>query len=198
MLIGLGLVTLSLINLYIQSNRIVTVVYPVPVTETQADTSLLANGEIETETTIVQTTAVEKPKMGDILGVIEIPALKRELQLLEGTEEAQLSLGVGHVTTSVLPGYNDNSVIAGHRGTTFRKLDKLIIGDFIINTTNQGSFTYEVNEIRIVEADDETVIVSTPQALLTLVTCYPFDWIGAALKRYIVTAKLTQSIFNGE
>ena len=198
MLIGLGLVTLSLINLYIQSNRIVTVVYPVPITETQVDTSLLANGEVETVTTIVQTTAVEKPKMGDILGVIEIPALKRELQLLEGTEEAQLSLGVGHVTTSVLPGYNDNSVIAGHRGTTFRKLDKLIIGDFIIITTNQGSFTYEVNEIRIVEADDETVIVSTPQALLTLVTCYPFDWIGAAPKRYIVTAKLTQSIFNSE
>lgn len=62
MLIGLGLVTLSLINLYIQSNRIVTVVYPVPITETQVDTSILANGEIETETTIVQTTAVEKPK----------------------------------------------------------------------------------------------------------------------------------------
>ena len=88
MVIGLGLVTLSLINLYIQSNRIVTVVYPLPITETQVDTSLLANGEIETKTSIVQTTPVEKPKMGDILGVIEIPALKRELQLLEGTEEA--------------------------------------------------------------------------------------------------------------
>lgn len=197
-MIGLGLITLSLINLYIQTNRVITVNYPIPNTETQVDNNLLAIGEIETDTNIFQTSPIEKPKTGDILGVIEIPALKREIQLLEGTEEAQLSLGVGHVTTSVLPGYNDNSVIAGHRGTTFRNLDKLIIGDFIIITTNQGSFTYEVNDIRIVEADDETVIVSTPQALLTLVTCYPFDWIGAAPKRYIVTAKLTQSIFNGE
>lgn len=194
MVIGLGLVTLSLINLYIQSNRTITVEYPVYEMGSQVDANVLSYNELDQ----INPLRMERPRMGDVLGVIEIPALKRELQLLEGTEEAQLSLGVGHVTTSVLPGYNDNSVIAGHRGTTFRKLDKLILGDFIIITTNQGSFTYEVNEIRIVEADDETVIVSTPQALLTLVTCYPFDWIGAAPKRYIVTAKLTQSIFNGE
>lgn len=194
MVIGLGLVTLSLINLYIQSNRTITVEYPVYEMGSKVDANVLSYNELDQ----INPLRMERPRMGDVLGVIEIPALKRELQLLEGTEEAQLSLGVGHVTTSVLPGYNDNSVIAGHRGTTFRKLDKLILGDFIIITTNQGSFTYEVNEIRIVEADDETVIVSTPQALLTLVTCYPFDWIGAAPKRYIVTAKLTQSIFNGE
>lgn len=198
MVIGLGLITLALVNLYIQSNRLVTVTYPSSKTETLVDPNLLTNIDLteKSSTDLVQPKVVQKPEVGDTIGVMEIPALKRELQIYEGTEEAQLSLGVGHVVTSVLPGYNDNSVIAGHRGTAFRKLYKLVIGDFIIITTTQGSFTYEVNEIRIVEGDDETVIVSTPHALLTLVTCYPFDWIGAAPQRYIVTAKLVQSIFN--
>ena len=197
-MIGLGLITLSLYNLYVQSNRLVTVAYPISETETLVDPNLLTNIDVPEETTpaVVQPNVTQRPAVGDTIGVMEIPALKRELQLYEGTEEAQLSLGVGHVVTSVLPGYNDNSVVAGHRGTAFRKLYKLVIGDFIIIHTDQGSFTYEINETRIVEGDDTSVIVSTPHALLTLVTCYPFDWIGAAPKRYIVTARLTQSIFN--
>ncbi len=139
---------------------------------------------------------LRRPELGEKFGVIEIPVLKRRLPIYEGAEPAQLDLGVGHVASSVLPGENDNSVLAGHRGTSFRNFGLISLGDLIIITTQSGSFTYQTNEIRIVEIDDETVIVSTRSSILTLITCYPFNWIGPAPQRYIVTAVLIESVLN--
>ena len=131
-----------------------------------------------------------KIKRGDYLGSITIPALKSTMPIYEGTEDAQLKMGVGHFEGSVLPGVTDNSVLAGHRDSVFSHLGKLHLGDLLIVKTAAGNFTYKIFAFRIVEADDRTVIVPTPTAVLTLSTCYPFRYIGNAPKRYIVSANL--------
>lgn len=130
------------------------------------------------------------PKVGDVIGKITIPALKTILPIIEGTGDGELKRGVGHFIGSVLPGENDNSVLAGHRDSVFSQLGKLTLGDLVVIRTSAGEFTYQVIKFRIVQADDRTVIVPTPTAILTLSTCYPFRFIGNAPKRFIVSAKL--------
>lgn len=134
--------------------------------------------------------AMIRPKVGDVIGSLSIPRLKRVVPIIEGTDAQELKMGVGHYIGSVLPGVSDNSVLAGHRDSVFRNLGSLKIGDLLTVTTDYGVFVYEVQKIRIVEADDKTVIVPTSSAVLTLSTCYPFAYIGNAPKRYIVQAGL--------
>ena len=130
------------------------------------------------------------PKTGEVIGTIFIPALKTTLPIIEGTGDKELKRGVGHFVGSVLPGQNDNSVLAGHRDSVFSQLGKVALGDLVVIRTKAGEFTYQVIKFRIVQADDRTVIVPTPSAILTLSTCYPFRFIGNAPKRYIVSAQL--------
>lgn len=133
------------------------------------------------------------PKVGDVIGVLSMPSLKEKLPIIEGTDTAELKRGVGHYVRSVLPGVQDNSVLAGHRDSVFSQLGKLALGDPLVVRTNAGQFTYMVSNFRIVMADDRTVIVPTDSAVLTLSTCYPFRYIGNAPKRYIVTAQLVET-----
>jgi len=135
----------------------------------------------------------EIPEVNENFGTMTIKRLDRKLPIIQGTSEKQLKQGVGHVISSVLPGENDNLVLAGHRETSFRDLDDLQLGDQILIQTELGDFMYEVDHTQIVDEDDETIIVSTGYASLTLVTCYPFDWVGSAPQRYIVNATLVQS-----
>jgi sortase A len=131
-----------------------------------------------------------KPKVGDLIGSLTIPRLKRTINIIEGTGTKQLKMGVGHYKGSVMPGVNNNSVLAGHRDSVFRNLGNLKLGDLMTVRTNYGTFVYKVAKIRIVKADDKTVIVPTSSAMLTLSTCYPFRFVGNAPKRYIVIAGL--------
>lgn len=133
------------------------------------------------------------PAEGDNIGSLTIPALNRKLNIFQGTSEKELSKGVGHFSQSVLPGEEDNCVFSGHRDTAFRQIGKLKIGDQLIVQTSAGTFTYEVNGTRIVHEDDRTVIVPTDYAVLTMTTCYPFNFIGNAPDRYIVSAALVKS-----
>ena len=112
--------------------------------------------------------------------------------MMQGTGEKELKKGVGHFNQSVLPGEKDNCVISGHRETAFRQLNKLKAGNPLIVKTSAGTFTYEVSGTRIVHKDDKTVIVPTKNAVLTLTTCYPFNFIGNAPDRYIVSAVLVK------
>lgn len=130
------------------------------------------------------------PSEGDNVGTISIPALKREINIFQGTGADELSKGVGHFIQSVLPGVKDNCVLSGHNDSVFAKLDGLEIGDLIIIQTAAGEFTYKINETKVVDKDDKTVIVPTDEATLTLTTCYPFVMIGPAPERYIVMARL--------
>ncbi len=133
-----------------------------------------------------------RPEKGETIGTLYIPKLDEELPIIHGTDEDELSRGVGHYAGSVLPGENDNSVLSGHRDTVFRRLGEVKEDDELIVTTAAGTFTYKIRKVRIVDADDRTVIVPKPKATLTVTTCYPFTFIGAAPERYVLVADLVK------
>lgn len=132
-------------------------------------------------------------QMGDQIGHLTIPKLNASLPIIHGTDEDDLAKGVGHDMNSVLPGMPDNSVLAGHRDTVFRRLGEVGKGDILEITTSAGKFTYKVSKVRIVDKEDRTVIVPTAHATLTVITCYPFHYIGAAPKRYVLVANLMRA-----
>jgi sortase A len=129
---------------------------------------------------------------GQKIGTITLPTLKLSWPIYEGTEEAELSKGVGHYLQSVLPGLSDNSVLAGHRNTVFNRLGELEIGDQIFIKTVAGTFIYEITKFKVVKRTDKSVIVPTEEATLTLTTCFPFNHIGITTDAFIVTAKIVQ------
>ncbi len=131
-----------------------------------------------------------RPKIGEEMGELMIPKLDATLPIFHGTNEEELEKGVGHFAGSVLPGEHDNSVLSGHRDTVFRKLGDVGVGDELVVRTSAGEFLYKVHKVRIVDADDRTVIVPKPRATLTVSTCYPFTFIGSAPERYILVAHL--------
>ncbi len=135
----------------------------------------------------------DRPKIGEMMGSLSIPKIDANLPIYHGTDEDELEKGVGHFAGSVLPGERDNSVLSGHRDTVFRKLGDVGKGDLLEVTTEAGTFTYKVRKVRIVDADDRTVIVPTPRPTLTVSTCYPFNYIGDAPERYILIADLIES-----
>lgn len=143
----------------------------------------------ETKTVVYE----NRPTDGEIIGDLLIPKLDATLPIYHGTDEDELEKGVGHYAGSVLPGEKDNSVLSGHRDTVFRRLGEVGQGDLLIVTTSKGEFTYKVRKVRIVDANDRTVIVPRSRATLTVTTCYPFQYIGDAPDRYILSADLIES-----
>lgn len=134
-----------------------------------------------------------RPKKGETFGELIIPKLDAVLPIVEGTDPDELEKGVGHYFQSVLPGEADNSVLSGHRDTVFRRVGELKVGDQLIVKTDAGLFTYKIEKTWIVDKDDRTVIVPhTGKKVLTLTTCYPFDWIGSAPQRYIIQATIVE------
>lgn len=129
-------------------------------------------------------------KEGERIGVLTIPKLDKAFPIYEGVGKEALKKGIGHIPSTPIPGQKSNSVLAGHRDTFFRGLDRLKIGDALIVTIANDSFIYKIKKIRIVDKDDKTVIVPKPRSTLTLTTCYPFTFIGPAPQRYIVEAQL--------
>lgn len=133
------------------------------------------------------------PEKGERFADLVIPKLGLRLPIVEGTEEEQLKKGIGHYTDSVFPGEPDNAVLAGHRESRFRDIGRLKKGDrIIVETKDEGTFVFAVKKTWITDKDDRTVIVSHDESLLTLITCYPFHYIGAAPERYIVQAELEE------
>ncbi|ASA24665.1 sortase [Paenibacillus donghaensis] len=129
-------------------------------------------------------------KDGEIFGMISFPRLGQEAAILEGTEEPQLDRGAGHYAGSAQPGMSGNSVLAGHRDTVFSGLGELMPGDLIKLETAVGYYTYEVTGSVIVDADERGAILSSDSPVLTLITCYPFSYVGPAPERYLLTAAL--------
>lgn len=146
------------------------------------------------QTTKKEKTAIDQTfETGEKIGDLVIPKINARLPIYHGTDEDELQKGVGHFAGSVLPGEDDNSVLSGHRDTVFRKLGRVGKGDQLIVEASYGTFTYKVKKVRIVDADDRTVIVPKPRATLTVSTCYPFDFIGSAPERYILVADLMKT-----
>jgi len=147
----------------------------------------------EVEESSDQTLYDVRPKVGEQMGELRIPKLDAALPIYHGTNEDELEKGVGHFADSMLPGEKDNSVLSGHRDTVFRKLGEVGKGDLLVVETTAGTFTYKVRKVRIVDKDDRSVIVSMPRATLTVSTCYPFTFVGAAPERYVLVAYLVKS-----
>jgi sortase A len=138
----------------------------------------------------------EKPKLDDRIGTITLPTLDLSWAIFEGTEEEQLSKGVGHYLGSVLPGIRDNSILAGHRQSVFNRIGELRVNDLILIETSAGVFTYQVRDFRVVQRSDTKVIQPAPTAVLTLLTCYPFDSLVKTTKSFLVRADLIKSIYS--
>jgi sortase A len=123
-----------------------------------------------------------------LIGRLQIPRLNVSVIVMEGDDDATLKSAVGHLPDTAMPWENGNSALAGHRDTFFRPLRGIRVGDEIQLTTPRGTLVYHVRETRIVEPTDIEVLEPTQQPALTLVTCYPFFYVGAAPKRYVVRA----------
>ncbi|MCM3740248.1 class D sortase [Oceanobacillus luteolus] len=128
------------------------------------------------------------PEMGETAGILHIPKLEADLPIIEGTHEDELERGVGHYQGTAYPLQNEQIVLSGHRDTVFREMGELEIGDHLVVQMEYGDFTYEITETKIVSADDRTIIVPHHEEVLTLTTCYPFNFIGYAPDRYIIYA----------
>src|ERR1700674_872816 len=133
---------------------------------------------------------MDMPPKAATVGKIEIPALGLATRVLEGADARTLRLAVGHIPGTAVPGPSGNVGLAGHRTTFFRSLQKINVGDEIQYSTLGGTFTYRVVSLRVVLPSAIEVLDSTQRPTLTLVTCYPFQSIGAAPKRYIVHAEM--------
>lgn len=125
-----------------------------------------------------------------VLGSLQIPALGFSVMVVEGDGDAELRLGAGHLRATPLPGSAGNSVIAGHRDTFFYALRKIQKGTLVRFANSQAVREYRVREVRIVDPQDVSLIQDQPgRRELTLVTCYPFTFVGPAPKRMIVVAE---------
>jgi sortase A len=122
------------------------------------------------------------------LAVLRIPRLRLEVAVLEGTDEDTLNRGVGHIEHTAKPGRDGNSGIAGHRDGFFRVLKDIARGDLVELETLSGREIYHVERTWIVQPEDVSVLDVTPTRSLTLVTCYPFYFVGPAPQRFIVRA----------
>ena len=129
-------------------------------------------------------------KEGDVLGRIEIPRLGMIVAILQGTTSKTLRLGVGHIQGTALPGEPGNIGIAGHRDTYFRSLKDIRVNDQIRIKTATGLSRYEVDLVQVVAPGDIEVLAPSAKSAITLVTCYPFHFIGAAPKRFVVHARI--------
>jgi len=128
------------------------------------------------------------PIPGGTLGRIEIARIGLAAMILEGTDARTLRRAVGHIPGTPLPGQQGNVAIAGHRDTFFRALRNVQHDDEIRLTTLNGTYRYLVDSTQVVAPEDTQVLDDSSDAILTLVTCYPFYYVGPAPKRFIVRA----------
>src|SRR3954471_10730104 len=125
------------------------------------------------------------------LGVLRISRLRIEAPVLEGTDEIVLNRGLGHIEETAAPGADGNCGIAGHRDGFSRGLKDIVVGDVIELETLHGTEAYRVERTWIVSPEDVSVLDPTRTRSLTLVTCYPFYFVGSAPQRFIVRAVIS-------
>jgi sortase A len=122
--------------------------------------------------------------------ILRVPKAAIEVPILEGTDDLTLNRGVGHIPGTSLPGHSGNIAITGHRDGFFRGLKDLTTGDTIEVVLHNQTDKYLVRNIKIVLPSDTSVLNQTDDSTLTLITCYPFYYVGSAPQRYIVQASL--------
>jgi sortase A len=133
---------------------------------------------------------------GGPIGRLEIARLHLSAIVTDGDDEETLRVSVGHLPDTPLPWTSGNTALAGHRDTFFRPLQDVHVDDVVRLVTSRGAFTYQVRRTLIVRPDEIWVLAPTSWPSLTLVTCYPFIYVGHAPLRFIVQADLVDGLVN--
>ena len=136
--------------------------------------------------------AARIPDDGESIGEIVIGRLGIDVVIAQGDSDAILARAVGHLRATALPGMVGNVVLAAHRDTFFRPLKDVLDGDTITLRTRKGDFSYVVEWTEVVQPTDVWVLDPTGGQTLTLITCFPFYYVGAAPNRFIVHARASQ------
>ncbi|MBI4164380.1 MAG: class D sortase [Acidobacteria bacterium] len=123
-----------------------------------------------------------------MLASLDSPRIGLSVMVLEGMDKRTLRVGAGHLPGSALPGQDGNVVIAGHRDTFFRPLRGIKVGDEINLTSPEGQYRYQILWSRVVPPNETQALEPTSDASLTLVTCYPFAFVGPAPNRLVIRA----------
>ena len=152
-------------------------------------------GDLHNETPAVPSTPAPAPPppTNTLLGRLTIPRLDLTEMVREGDQERTLSLALGHIPGTALPGQPGNVGVAGHRDKIFRGLRDVQKDDLIRFETLDGTYLYRVQETEIVMPDQVSVLRASQHSELTLVTCYPFYYVGSAPQRFIVKAREVSS-----
>jgi sortase A len=134
-----------------------------------------------------------KPEPHAVIGRLAVPSVSQSVMVVEGDQDRDLLVGAGHVPGTPLPGAPGNVAIAGHRDTFFRALRGVHSNDVIVLTTRNGSYSYVVESTEITDPSDVGVLAASAAERLTLITCYPFSFLGSAPERFIVRARRSRS-----
>ena len=126
---------------------------------------------------------------GGLVGMLDVPRLKLSTPVIQGDDDDTLKRAVGHLPDTPLPWETGNSAIAGHRDGLFRPLKDVKVGDEIRFRSTRDEFRYKVTKTSIVQPDDVSVLEARSRHTLTLITCYPFYYVGSAPKRFVVFAE---------
>jgi sortase A len=135
---------------------------------------------------------------GDVLGEISVPRLQLEAVVVQGDSADDLKRAVGHLSNSALPGEHGNVALAAHRDTFFRPLRDIRVGDEIKLRTQERSFAYIVESTEVVAPSNISILQPSTGHDLTLLTCYPFHYIGPAPKRFVVFAREIKQTNNSQ
>jgi len=127
-------------------------------------------------------------KPQSVIGRVEIPRLKLNVMIREGVDAGTLRAAVGHIPSTSLPGDPGNVALAAHRDTYFLPLEHIANGDLIEVETRVGIYQYVVESMQVVKPRDVWVLNASNHPTLTLVTCFPFRYVGAAPQRFVVRA----------
>ena len=130
----------------------------------------------------------------NLIGMLDIPRLSVSTPVVRGDDDATLKLAAGHLPDTPAPWEPGNSAIAGHRDGLFRPLKDIRVGDDVFLRTTRGDLRYRVRDMKIVTPDDLSVLEQTTAPTLTLITCYPFYFVGSAPKRFVIRADRVDSV----
>jgi sortase A len=128
-----------------------------------------------------------------LIGQLEIPRIGLSATVMTGDDEAILRVAVGYLADTPPPWGTGNSAVAGHRDSFFRPLQGIRAGDDVRVVTSYGTFRYQVRRTLVVDPEDVWVLDSLPQVNLTLITCFPFSFVGHAPRRFVVQAEKLQA-----
>jgi sortase A len=162
-----------------------------------ADSKAYQAVEKEKFTQAVVTHHLDVLREGDVIGEIQVRRLGLDAMVVQGESASNLQRAVGHISSSSLPGERGNVALAGHRDTFFRPLRQIRAGDEIRFGTAAGIFEYRVESIEIVGPRDSQVLEPSSGHDLTLITCFPFNFVGRAPGRFVVRAREVPRVIPG-